>query len=158
MTTPYSRPAPLRIRCVATCRSKKALTFVRENNKIYVGTYKFTTLCALTDGETVYLSVRNGSDPEFEEGQSYVVKNFTLSQKYGRPCLFVNQATIKFKTTPLAITEEAKRAAKEALCPPSPLKTGDEDDIFSNRSYLSLQGPIEKVSDFKSIIEYVAQL
>ncbi len=157
MTTPYSRPAPLCIRCVATCRSKKALTFVRENNKIHVGTYKFTTLCALTDGETVYLSIRNGSDPEFEEGQSYVVKNFTLSQKYGRLCFF-NQAKIKFKTTPLAITEEAKRAAKEALCPPSPLKTGDEDDIFSNRSYLSLQGPIEKVSDFKSIIEYVAQL
>ncbi len=113
-----------------------------------MSTHKFTTLCALTDGETVYLSVRNGSDPEFDEGQSYVVKNFTLSQKYGRPCLFVNQATIKFKTTPLAITEEAKRAAKEALYPPSPLKNGDEDDIFSNRSYLSLQGQIEKVSDF----------
>lgn len=74
--------------------------------------HMFTTLCALTDGESVYLSVRNGSDPEFNEGQSYVVKNFTLSQKYGRPCLCVNQATIKFRMTPLAITEEAKRAAK----------------------------------------------
>lgn len=64
--------------------------------------------------------------------------------------MFANQATIKFKTTPLAITEEAKKAAKEALCPPSPLKTGEEGDIFNNRSYLSLQGQIEKVSDFKS--------
>lgn len=63
--------------------------------------------------------------------------------------MFANQATIKFKTTPLAITEEAKKAAKEALCPPSPLKTG-EDDIFDNGSYLSLQEQIEKVSDFKS--------
>ncbi|RXN38243.1 putative C-mannosyltransferase DPY19L3 isoform X1 [Labeo rohita] len=145
MTTPYSRPAPLRIRCVATCRSQKALTFVTHRNKIHVGTYKVTMSCALTDGETVYLSVINGSDPEFEEGQSYVVKNFTLSHKYGRPCLFVNRATIKFKTTPLAVTEEAIRTAKEALCPLSPYKTGEEEDIFTHRGYLSLQGQIQKV-------------
>ncbi|RXN13209.1 serine threonine- kinase pim-2-like protein [Labeo rohita] len=113
---------------------------------MHVGSYKVTTSCALTDGETVYLSVRNGSDPEFEEGQSYVVKNFTLSHKYGRPCLFVNRATITFKTTPLAVTEEAIRTAKEALCPLSPYKTGEEDDdIFTHRGYLSLQGQIQKV-------------
>ncbi|KAF4115268.1 hypothetical protein G5714_002757 [Onychostoma macrolepis] len=52
---------------------------------------------------------------------------------------------MKFMTTPLSITEEAKRAAKEVLCPPSARRTGEEEDIFSNRSYQSLQGQTEKV-------------
>lgn len=84
----------------------------------------------------------------------YKVKQWLLKKSM----VIVNQAMTKFKTTPLVITEEAKRSAKEALCPPSARRTGEEDDILSNRSYLSLQGQIEKVSDFKSIIEYLEYL
>lgn len=54
----------------------------------------------------------------------------------------------------MAITEEAERAAKEVLYPPSPFVTGEEQ-IFTSPGYLSLQGNIEKVSAFKSTIEYL---
>ncbi|KAK7174375.1 hypothetical protein R3I93_001556 [Phoxinus phoxinus] len=91
------------------------------------------------------MSIKNGSDPEFEEGASYVIKNFTISKRYGRPCIFVNRDTRKFKTSPLAITEEAEKTAKEALCPPSPSATGEEEHIFSSTGYWSLQGTVEKV-------------
>ncbi|XP_017208180.3 uncharacterized protein [Danio rerio] len=145
MATPYSRPPPLHITCVKVHSSQKAVTFIKHENKIIVDTYKVTSLCALTDGDAVYLSIKNGSDPEFEEGHSYIVKNVTISNKYGRRCLFVNKGTIKFRTAPLAISEEAKRAAREALCPPSRPITGEEEDIFSETGYLSLRGQLEKV-------------
>jgi len=151
MATPYSQQTPLRLKCVGNRRSKKALTFVSYDNVIDVGAYKVTTLSVLTDGQTCYVTIKNGSDPEFEEGGSYVLKNFTLSKRYGRPCIFVNRATRKFKTSPLAITEVAEKAAMDVLCPPSPCVTGEEQQIFTRPGYLTLRGNIEKVSEFKSI-------
>ncbi|ROL52064.1 hypothetical protein DPX16_0275 [Anabarilius grahami] len=102
-------------------------------------------MCSLTDGNNVYITIKNGSDFEFEEGGSYVVKNYTLSQKYGRPCLFITRETRKFRTAPLAVAELAEKAAKEALYPPSQCMTGEEEDIFTNTGHLSLKGKIEKV-------------
>ncbi|CAM4490579.1 unnamed protein product [Leuciscus chuanchicus] len=145
MATPYSQQAPLKVKCVGSRRSQKALNFTSNNNIIDVGQYKVTTLSALTDGQTWYTSIKNGSDPEFEEGVSYIIKNYTLSKQYGRQCIFLNRSSRKFKTSPLAITEEAERAAKEVLCPPSPFVTGEEQEVFSSTGYLSLQGTIEKV-------------
>ncbi|KAK7135523.1 hypothetical protein R3I94_014254 [Phoxinus phoxinus] len=145
MATPYSQGAPLQVKCVGNRRSQKALTFVSSNNVIDVGAFKVTTISALTDGQMCYICIKNGSDPEFEEGGSYVVKNYTLSKKYGRQCIFINRSSRKFKTAPLAITEEAERAAKEVLCPPSRCVTGEERDICKSPGYLSLQGKIEKV-------------
>ncbi|CAM4570267.1 unnamed protein product [Leuciscus chuanchicus] len=145
MATPYSQQAPLKVKCVGSRRSQKALNFTSNNNIIDVGQYKVTTLSALTDGQTWYTSIKNGSDPEFEEGGSYIIKNYTLSKQYGRQCIFLNRSSRKFKTSPLAITEEAERAAKEVLCPPSPFVTGEEQEVFSSTGYLSLQGTIEKV-------------
>nr|XP_055062947.1 uncharacterized protein LOC129446010 [Misgurnus anguillicaudatus] len=142
---PYSRQAPLQIKCVATRRSQKALTFVIEDNKIHVGAYKISTMCALTDGETVYLSVKNGSDPEFKEGVSYVVKDYILSTKFGRACLFVNQKTKISRRIPLVFPEEVENMAKQALLPPSACMTGEEEDIFKCTSYMSLLGIVEKV-------------
>ncbi|ROJ91842.1 hypothetical protein DPX16_0555 [Anabarilius grahami] len=135
MATPYSHQTPIRVKCVATCKSQRALTVVSNQNKIETGIYKTTTTCSLTDGDSVYITIKNGSDFEFEEGGSYVVKNYTLSQKYSRLCLFITRATRKFRTAPLAVAESAEKAAKEALFPPSQCMTGEEEDIFSNTRY-----------------------
>ncbi|XP_052470353.1 uncharacterized protein LOC128027081 [Carassius gibelio] len=145
MATPYSQQAPLKVKCVGSRRSQKALNFVTKDNIIDVGAYKVTTLSALTDGQTWYTSIKNGSDPEFEEGGSYIIKNYTLSKQYGRQCIFLNRTSRKFKTSPLAITEDAERAAKEVLYPPSPFVTGEEQEIFTRPGYLSLRGNIEKL-------------
>ncbi|XP_077089886.1 uncharacterized protein LOC143741412 [Siphateles boraxobius] len=59
--------------------------------------------------------------------------------------LFVGPGTLKFKTVPLDITEEAGIQAKHALCPSSALMSGEEEDIFSQGGYLSLQGKIIKL-------------
>ncbi|XP_067284066.1 uncharacterized protein [Pseudorasbora parva] len=59
--------------------------------------------------------------------------------------LYVDPGTIKFKTLPQEITELAEEAAKHALCPPSPLLSGEEVDIFSKGGYLSLQGQVKEV-------------
>ncbi|CAM4609355.1 unnamed protein product [Leuciscus chuanchicus] len=69
-------------------------------------------------------------------------QKYTLSKTYGQTYLFVGPGTLKFKTVPQDITEEAENAAKHALCPSSPMTSGEEDDIFSKGGYLSLQGQI----------------
>ncbi|KTF73386.1 hypothetical protein cypCar_00045075 [Cyprinus carpio] len=85
-----------------------------------------------------------GKTPEFEEGASYVVKNHTLSSKYGKLSIFVKSASSKFKTAPLSLTEDQERRAKEILVPHSPLVSVDKVDP-SEEGYVSLLGEIEEL-------------
>ncbi len=92
-----------------------------------------------------------GETLEFEEGVSYLVKNYSLSNKYGKPSIFVKSATCKFKTAPLRLTEDRERKAKEILVPHSPLVSVDP----SEAGYVSILGEIEEVSTFNRGISCV---
>lgn len=148
MASPTSPPAFLRCKCVDTRLNRRALTYCTKGKKIEVAKVKTEMVCALTDGTTVYLNKKDGLTPEFEDGVSYILQNYTLSNTYGQMYLFVGPGMMKFKTVAQDISEEAQKAAKEALCPPSPSMSGEEGDIFSRGGYLSLQGQIKEVSEF----------
>ncbi len=147
MAHPYTTPQKLTLKCVRTRLIEKAGSFVRRGFKIAISTQHTSTICALTDGNRAILHKKNGSYPEFEEGASYILKNCTLSDRHGRLYLLVGRSTLKFRTGPLNISEEAERAAVDAIHPPSYSATGEEEDLFSRSGYLSLQGKVEKVSD-----------
>ncbi len=87
--------------------------------------------------------IKKGLTPEFEEGVSYILQNYTLSNTYGQMYLFVGPGTLKFKTVPQDISGEAHNAAKEALCPSSASVTGEE-----NRTYF--QGEATSASKGRS--------
>ncbi|KAL0149721.1 hypothetical protein M9458_055004, partial [Cirrhinus mrigala] len=144
MATPTSPPAFLRCKCVGTRLNSRALTYTMKGKKIDVDKVKTEMVSALSDGAIVYLNKKEGFTPEFEEGVSYILQNYTLSNTYGQMYLFVGPGTLKFKTVPQEISEEAQNAARAALCPPSPSVTGEEADIFSRGGYLSLQGQIKE--------------
>lgn len=146
MATPTSPPAFLRCKCVATRLSQRALTYSMQGRKIEISKLKTESISALTDGTTVYLNKTNGFTPEFEEGVSYVLQKYTLSNAFGQMYLFVGTGTLKFKTVPQTVTEEAETSARQALCPTSQLMNGEEEDIFAKGGYLSLQGHIKEVS------------
>ncbi len=147
MAHPYTTPQKLTLKCVRTGLIEKAGSFVRRGFKIAISTQHTSTVCALTDGSRTILHKKNSSYPEFEEGASYILKNCTLSDRHGRLYLLVGRSTIKFRTGPLNISEEAERSAVDAIHPPSHSATGEEEDLFSRSGYLSLQGKVEKVSD-----------
>jgi len=86
----------------------------------------------------------------FEEGVSYILQKYTLSNCIGQMYLFVGPGTLKFKTVQQDISAEAQIEAKHALCPPSSVMSGEEEDIFAKGGYLTLQGKIKEVS--KSIL------
>ncbi|XP_051993780.1 uncharacterized protein LOC127651800 [Xyrauchen texanus] len=140
MSTP-SPTAFLTCKCVATKLSQRAQSFTK-GRKIDIGRFKTQCLSALSDGSKTYLNKKDGFTREFEEGVSYVLQKHTISNAYGQIHLFVGPGTLKFKMVPMEITEEAMMQAKHALCPASPLMSGEEQDIFSQGGYLSLQGKI----------------
>ncbi len=148
MAAPTSPPVFLRCKCVDIRLNRRALTYTMKGKKIEVAKVKTEMISALSDGTTVYLNKKEGLTPEFEEGVSYILQNYTLSNTYGQMYLFVGPGTLKFKTVPQDISGEAQNAAKEALCPSSASVTGEEQDIFSRGGYLSLQGQIKVVSEF----------
>ncbi len=78
-----------------------------EREKIKIGSYTNKTISVLTDG--VFLAPTSGMNPVFDEGSSYVVKNYTLSLKYVRECLFLGSASKQFLAPPLDLSEEAIR-------------------------------------------------
>ncbi|CAM4570275.1 unnamed protein product [Leuciscus chuanchicus] len=75
--------------------------------------------------------------------------NFSASISMLQMCLFVGPGTLKFKTVQQDITEEAENQAYHALCPSSPMMSGEEEDIFSKGGYLSLQGKIMELRGVK---------
>ena len=138
MATPTSPAAFLRCKCVATSLNQRALNF-RKGEKITINRLKTQSISALSDGLKTYLNKKDGFTPEFEEGVSYILQTYTLSYAFDQMHLFVGSGTLKFKTVPLEITEEAENQAKHALCPSSPVMSGEEEDIFTKGGYLSLQ-------------------
>lgn len=147
MAHPYSTPLKLTFKCVQTRTNKKAASFVSKGSTIEISNFNTFTVCALTDGSRAILHKKNGPTPEFEAGDFYILKNCTLSNKHGQDYLLLGRTSMKFRTAPLVVTEEAEKAALDALCPPSPFATGEEEDLFVRSGYLSLRGKVEKVSD-----------
>lgn len=146
MATPTFLPEFLRCKCVATRLRQRALTYSMKGRKIEISKLKTESISALTDGITVYLNKKDGFTPEFEEGVSYVLQKYALSNAFGQIYLFVGAGTLKFKTVPQTVTEEAETSARQALCPTSQVMSGEEEDIFAKEGYLSLQGHIKEVS------------
>ncbi|XP_050957618.1 uncharacterized protein LOC127158581 [Labeo rohita] len=125
MASPYSRPSPIRVKCVLNRRNAKTLNFKLVNGEIRPGNQEVTYLSALSTGVTYY------------------IKNYTVSSRYGQQRLFMGPNTTTYKTAPLTLTFDAEKMAKDALIPPSVSVTGDEQDLFSRGCYLTLEGTVE---------------
>ncbi len=151
--SPYTRPAPIRCKCVANRTTKKAVSYNYDGEKIKIQSFNVKTVSALSDGTNLYTSTSLGRFSEFEEGVTYFLKNVTVSAKYGRQNLYFGRTSSKFRAAPLALSDAAEKAAKDILCPPSHPITGEEADIFSRGDYLSIQGQVEKVSYFNVVNE-----
>ncbi|KAK2915714.1 hypothetical protein Q8A67_000088 [Cirrhinus molitorella] len=145
MASPYSRPSPIRVKCVANRKNTKPLNFMFINGEIRSGTQEVTYHSALSTGEKVYITQSSSDRPSFEEGVTYYVKNFTMSARYGQE-RFMGPNTPTFKSAPLPLTREAEKMAKDALTPPSVSVTGDELDLFSRGGYITVEGTVEHVA------------
>ncbi|ROI15866.1 hypothetical protein DPX16_0246 [Anabarilius grahami] len=144
--SPYSRPGPIRRRCVANRTPCKAATFKSKEGKIKSMSFTIKTTSALSDRTNIYLSSTFGDELNLEEGATYYLKNVTVSNKYGRQNIHFGKSSSKFRTAPIELAAKVEKAAREALCPQSQKVTGNEGDIFSRGDYLSLQGRVLKVS------------
>lgn len=118
--------------------------------KFFRGLIDFSVLI-ITLSDIFFIWYTIGETLEFEEGVSYLVKNHTLSNKYGKPSKFVKSATCKCKTAPLSLTEDQERKAKEILVAHSLLVSVDP----SEAGHVSLLGEIEAVSTFNRGISCV---
>ncbi|XP_058626513.1 uncharacterized protein LOC131537221 [Onychostoma macrolepis] len=143
--SPYTRPAPIRCKCVANRTTKKAVSYNHDGEKIKIESFNVKTVSALSDGTNIYTSTSLGRFSEFEEGVTHFLKNVTVNTKYGRQNLYFGRTSSKFRAAPLALSDAAEKAAKDILCPPSHPITGEEADIFSRGDYLSIQGQVEKI-------------
>ncbi|KAI2644898.1 Inactive phospholipase C-like protein 2 [Labeo rohita] len=129
--SPYTRPAPIRCKCVANRTTKKAVSYHYKGDKIKIESFHLKTVTALSDGTNVYTTSSQG----------------TFSAMYGRQNIYFGRTSTKFRAAPLALSDAAEKAAKDILCPPSHPITGEEEDIFSRGDYLTIHGQVEKVQE-----------
>lgn len=132
--SPYTRPAPMLLKCVANKTTTKAVSFKRLGETIVMESSICKTSSAFSNGETIYICTMTTETPQFEEGVTYFLKNVTLSHRYGRQNIFFGRTSVKFRAAPLTLTSEVENAAREALCPPSNVIT-ETADIFSSGDF-----------------------
>ncbi|XP_048066404.1 uncharacterized protein LOC125280121 [Megalobrama amblycephala] len=144
-SSPYSRPTPTKLMCVNNRTNHRAKTYEVSKNKTEIGSFKTTTISALTNGDRAFIAAVDGGTPLFEKGEAYIIKNHTLSLKFGRECIFLGPGAKKFKTAPFTVPEAAEKKATDLLSPPTALVTGEEDDLFTRGGFISLKGEIEKL-------------
>ncbi len=124
----------------------KNLWGVQKN--INIASFKTTSISALTNGERALIAPVDGNTPQFEPGVAYIIKDYTLSTKFGRECIFLGPRSKKCKTAPFELPKEAEKRAKDLLNPPTVLMTGEEEDLFTRGGYIFLKGEIKRVSKF----------
>nr|XP_055069999.1 uncharacterized protein LOC129450968 [Misgurnus anguillicaudatus] len=142
--SPYSRPASTRIFCVDNRTNRRAKTYEVSEN-IRIASYKTTTISALSTGMRAFIAPVDGDSPVFKTGRAYIIRNYNLSQKFGRECIFLNPKSKKFQTAPFELPEAAEGSARHLINPPTVLMSGEEEDLFTRGGYISLIGEIEKL-------------
>lgn len=149
---PYSRGEPIRVRCVGLRTSTRTVSFKKEGGVIKPNKTRVTTLAALWDGNKVYVSPQNSENSLFSENTTYFVRNYTLSNKYGKDSLLVDHKSSVFKTAPIPLSEKERAAAMEVLLPSSVDKSGDEHNLFVCGGYVTLRGEVNNVSTFEVFV------
>nr|XP_055062743.1 uncharacterized protein LOC129445797 [Misgurnus anguillicaudatus] len=147
----HSRPAPVQLLCVDNQTNRRAASYEVTGNKIEVASYKTTTSSVLTNGHVTFTVHKNDNVPAFQEGLTYIVKNYGTYTRFGLECMSIEPTTKIFRSAPLEVSEEIQRRAKHILNPPSPEMTGDEADLFTGSPYVSLRGHIENMFSYRMI-------
>lgn len=73
-SSPYSRPTPTKLMCVDNRTNHRAKTYEVSKSKIEIGSFKTTTISALTNGDRAFIAPVDGDTPLFEKGEAYIIK------------------------------------------------------------------------------------
>lgn len=66
MASPYSRPSPIRVKCVVSRKNTKTLNFKLADGEIRPGTQEITYLSALSTGGQVYITQSSSDRAAFD--------------------------------------------------------------------------------------------
>ncbi|XP_036418808.1 uncharacterized protein LOC118802394 [Colossoma macropomum] len=122
----------------------RALSYEVVDGTIAVQSSRPTANCALCDGEQFAVAHLKGEDCDrLEAGQSYYLKNYTLTEKYGQAKLFFMPSTTVFKAGEVRVSSDLEMNCNRAVHPPSQEYKYDMGRI---EEYSTLQGKIDQMT------------
>ncbi|KAL7852161.1 hypothetical protein SRHO_G00179460 [Serrasalmus rhombeus] len=140
--TPYAAAAPVRVKCVAKYVSTRAESFEVVDGVVAVKASKLMAACALSDGEVcVVAHLKDADCHRLEEGQSYFIKHYNLTGRYGQKKMFFCPSTVIFKTSSVVVSSALDVMCHHAVCPPSKVY----EDTCSAEGYYTLEGHVIRV-------------
>ncbi|KAL7840956.1 hypothetical protein SRHO_G00246470 [Serrasalmus rhombeus] len=99
--------------------------------------------CALSDGEVcVVARLKDDDCHRLEEGQSYFIKRYNLTGRYGQKKMFFCPSTVIFKTSSVVVSSALDIMCHHAVCPPSKVY----EDTCSAEGYYTLEGHVIRLS------------
>ncbi|XP_076850599.1 uncharacterized protein LOC143508708 [Brachyhypopomus gauderio] len=142
---PYSRPAPIKVKCVAKHTGQRGETYEVVDGVVAIKTSKMVATCALCDGKHfVVAHLKNDDCHRIDDNRSYYIKGYNVSEKYGTCKMFFNPSTVVFSTTEVTVSPDLERLCHHAVCPPSPAyQEGNKAD------YCTLSGVVASLSTTK---------
>ncbi|XP_076843016.1 uncharacterized protein LOC143508715 [Brachyhypopomus gauderio] len=123
---PYARPPPMKVKCVGKHTAERAETYEMVDGVVAVKTSKRVATCALCDGQNfVVAHLKNDDCDQIDDNQSYFIKGYNISQKYGNAKVFFTTSTVVYKTSDVAVSRDLEVQCRHAVCPPSPVYQTD---------------------------------
>ncbi|XP_073804996.1 uncharacterized protein [Danio rerio] len=142
---PYFRAEPIIVQCIGHRTTASSVDFSIKDGQICKGAQRIVHLSVVANNEKTYMVPWNSPEAPFQEGLTYVIKNYTTSCKYGQDRLFISAKSTIFRTAPLDLAESVTNAALQILHPPSIHLTGGEHDLYTRGGYLTLKGTIKNL-------------
>ncbi|KAL6470514.1 hypothetical protein MHYP_G00216330 [Metynnis hypsauchen] len=141
--SPYSAQSPVRVKCVAKYTATRAEIFEVVEGVVVMKSVRLVAACALFDGESCAVDHLKGNDcSRLEEGQSYYIKNYNVTGRYGQKKLFFRPSTVVFKTSTVDVCSALDISCRHAVCLPSkPYQESDSAD-----GYCTVEGDVIRLS------------
>ncbi|KAL6485649.1 hypothetical protein MHYP_G00050410 [Metynnis hypsauchen] len=148
--SPYSAQSPVWVKCVAKYTATRAESFEVVGGVVVMKSIRLVAACVLSDGESCAVAHLKGDDcSRLEEGQSYYIKNYNLTGRYGQKKLFFCPSTVVFRTSTVDVCSALDTLCRHAVCPPS--KPFQETD--SVEGYYTVEGDVIRMEIAKNFVE-----
>ncbi|KAK2837038.1 hypothetical protein Q5P01_014250 [Channa striata] len=147
---PYFKPPPLHVSVLAIRDQPRVLAWEFQESSAKAAIIKNNKVMAVTDGESVTkITLYEEFGTKVQTGLSYIIRGHSLRGQSPPYSVNISKTTQFFRSFPVVVSEELKKAGEALLQPASPLTPLNR--CSDTKGLMTVEGEVIEVSAVKKI-------